>query len=204
MPQKKWCLIGLAVVLGLCLWAFTPASLTPAEEYAKATFTRPKRLASSSESFAIFIDGVDALANVPTVASHQKVMIGVVLPPGDVTRECEVILVVPRLPSQDPEGFEWMDFKCDPILALNKPVPTTLGDGRQFYSHTTFSLRPGEYMVRYYRQIIQGDPEKGPPRNEFVGQGRLLVTESESTEPTFVPLEDKKNSVRLYQPDNED
>ncbi len=203
MSKKTWSLVSAAVVLGLLLWAFKPAPLTPSNKYGKATFTRPTKIAASAKDIAISIDGVDAIAEIPSVPTNHKVSIGVVLPLG-VDRELEMIIVVPRLPSQDPDGFEWIDARCDSILPLNSPVPTTLGDGRQFYTNTTFCLRPGEYMVRYYRQIMNFDPEKGPSRNEFVGQSRLVVTESKSTEPTYVPLEDKKSIGRAYRPDDED
>ncbi len=205
MSQKTWRVVGLVAMLTLvvCWWAFRGKPSTPNEVYTKAAFTRPTRLAPSSGEFAVFIDGMDALAEVPTVASNQEIPIVVILPQDSAPGLLESIWVVPRLPSQDPEGFEWMDALCDLILGLPSPVPTPLGEGRECNTRGTFRLRPGEYVLRYYRQISNFDAEKGPPRNEFLGQGRLRVIPSESTEPSFVPLEDKKNIMRLFKPESE-
>ena len=60
---------------------------------------------------------------------------------------------------------------------------------------TTFHLQPGDYVLRYYRQFHHIDTER-VPRTEFIAEGRLRVTPSTSTEPSFIPLENKKRLIR--------
>lgn len=205
MSRKNLLLVGAAAILflALCFWGMKKP-ITPAQQHYRAAMTRPTQLAPSASEVSIYINGVDAFRDVPRVASHQKLNIGVILPASEGNHLADIMNVVPRLPSQGPEGFQWTDLLCDPVLSLNHPVPAVLGEGRQFYTSMTFCLPPGEYIVRYYRTITHFDPEKRPPVNEFVGQGRLEITASVSAENTYVPLEVKKNTFRLFDPVKEE
>jgi len=205
MSRKTYGVVGLGAMLAIAayLGIFSEKPRTPSEEQARAAFTRPTVLAPAAGDFGIFIEGVDALSEVPKVPCNELVSLMLALPPND-PQEVESIWIVTRLPSQGPEGFEWMDIHCDVMLGLNDPKPATLGDGRQFRMKAKFSLKPGDYVVRYYRQLSHFDPEKGPPRNEYLGQGRLEVTASKSESPSFLPLEDKRNTIHLLRPQSEE
>ena len=199
MSWKTWSVVGLGVVLAVYWGGLMRKRSTPSDEYTKAAFTRPTMLSPSSSEFGISYGGVDALSDVPKVESNQKVAILVHLPPCS-SQETEMIWIVPRLPDQGPEGFDWMDLSCEIRLVLSGARPPVLGDGRVV--EAKFKLSPGQYTLRYYREIVYIDGEQGPPQIEFMGQGQLQVTPSKSTEPTFVPLEDP-HRIQLYKPENE-
>ena len=208
MSRKTWGLVGLGTTLILALfwWAFRGKPLTPLEERTKIAFTRPTRLAPSSEEYSIFINGDDALKQIPSVPSNQKVSIAVFAPEDstpDIFKK-NLLLIIPRLSSQGPEGFEWMCTRCDLIVGLRNAPRPALGEGQAFKAHATFNLKPGEYVLRFYHQFGPFDAENGPDQTEFVGQGQLKVTASKSTEPSFVPLEDKRSMIPLMRPEDEE
>ena len=62
-----------------------------------------------------------------------------------------------------------------------------------------WKLRAGDYVVRYYRQTMSFDAEKGPPVTEFLGEGRLIVIKSKSDDSDcgYFPLSDRKNLIPL-------
>ena len=202
MTLGRFCL-AMVLILAVCWWAFRGKPMTPLEIHAKAAFTRSTRLAPLSKDVLIFIEGDDARKDVPTVTSHKNARMTVVLPQIEAPGLLEFLLVVPRLPSQDPDGFGFMDVTCDLILALNGAHRPVLGEGREFQVEGVFHLEPGEYVLRYYRDSRFFDGEKGPNQIEWIGQGRLRVLPSQSQEPYITPMEDQKNLIRLYKLDAE-
>lgn len=207
MSRKTLGVVGLCTALACAAWflMFKPQPMTASQEYAQAAFTRPTTPSTASQDFQIRIAGVDGLTAVPTVESCTKTEVEVILPqkPGQLI---EILFVVPRLPSQGEEGFHWMDTQgCDLLLALNR-------DGRpvEFHKNTTrrketFRLQPGEYVVRYYRQSNQADPEKGPPVTELLGEGRLVVIPPKSgvADCGLIPLSSDKHKIPLLLADEE-
>lgn len=201
MSRKTLGVVGLSAAIAFVGWflMFQPRPKTPSDEHADAAFTRPTTLSTASQDFQIRIAGVDGLTAVPTVESCTKTEVEVILlqKPGQLM---EILFVVPRLPSQGEEGFHWMDTQgCDLLLALQR-------DGRPVELHKnitrrkeTFKLQPGEYVVRYYRQAMDFDGEKGPPVTEFLGEGRLLVVQPKSgeTDCGLIPLSSEKNKIPL-------
>ena len=202
MSRKTMGVVGLGTASAFVIWflMFKPQVITASNEYGKAAFTRPTTPSTASKDFKIQIDGVDGLTAVPRVECCAKTTVEVILPqkPGRLT---EILFVVPRLPSQGDEGFQWMDTQgCDLLLGLNR-------DGRPVELHknitrmkAAFRLQPGEYVVRYYRQSINSDPEQGPPLTELLGVGRLVVVEPKSGEADcgLIPLSSEKEKIPLF------
>ena len=205
MTRKKYLTVGLGAILACVAYfaLFSKRPPTPSEQYAKAGFTRPTVLAPAAADFGLFINGVDALNQIPKVPSNTPVPFMVQLlaaPPYGY----QVLWIVPRTLEQGAEGFDWMDVTCDLFLALNDPKPAPLGEGLEFRDRATFRLEPGTYQVRYYRNLSHSDPEQGPPLNEYLGQGALEITASLSTEPSYRPLETKRNTIKLFRPESEE
>ena len=205
MSPKKIAVVGLGILLCVAgvWWALSSKTLTPAQQHAVAAFTRPVMPAPALKGFQVFIAGVDAIHETPVVESTRHVDMTVILPKNDAPGDLlDLLFIVPRL-DQSPEGFAWTDAQCDQMHGLNDPQPTPEGDGRSFAVQGAFNLKPGEYVVRYYRMISHVDPEKGPPWNEYLGEGRIQVTPTKSNAPSYVPLADKTKLIPLYSSDNE-
>lgn len=206
MSRKTLGLVGLFVVVVFIVywWSFRIKPMTPLEEHFRAAFTRPRQLAPVSNDILIYIGGDNAQDSIPTVISHQRVPVSVILPQDGVPGVLEFLRIVPRLPSQDPGGFDSMDVSCDLTLGLNWPHPPALGEGREFVTDAAFPLKPGNYVLRFYRERMFFDSEKGPTRFEWIGQGQLRVTPSPSHLPGVTPMEVQKNLIPLYQDESEE
>ena len=197
MSRKMWGVVSVVTMLTLavCWWAFRGQPSIPANDPARSMFLRPTKLAPSAAGFGILIDGIDALEEVPTVACNQKVSLTVISSEGRDPNAMNLFYIVQRLPNQGSEGLKWTDISCDLSMGLNNPRPTPLGTDWAFDLQATFRLRPGEYVLRYYRHFRNLRNEEELPRTEFVGEGRLRVIPSPSTEPSFIPLENKKTLI---------
>ncbi len=198
MTKKTWSVLGGIALLLVLAWLCMPRKKPSRnQEFADATFTRPSALSESAKEFTVKIEGVDGLHGVPTVACNTTTLIEITFPQ-PLTRDIHSILIVPRLPSQGEEGFLWEDVHCDLRFAL---------DSNSLISRNSLTYRveqnirwnPGEYVVRYYRQIIRFDAEQGPPLTEYLGEGHIRVeTLSPGDAVTGVtPLAEKKYLIPL-------
>lgn len=190
--------LGATLVVVMWLWLFRDKPSTPSQRYAKAAFTRPTYLSDLGKEFSIQIAGIDGLKGVPTIECGKKTTLDVTLPrkSGGVI---ESLFVVPRLTSQGDEGFRQMDVHCDLILALNRSSNPADPLKDDCHMRAEWKLRAGDYVVRYYRQTMSYDTEKGPPVTELLGEGRLIVVNSKADESNCgsFPLSDKKNLIPL-------
>lgn len=207
MSRKTWSIVGLGIIFLAAAWFLLSGHRprTPSDNYAKAAFTRPTILSNSANGFRVQIAKTDGIKDVPSVESGVSVSIEVTLPE-DQDPEIGFVFVVPRLLSQGAEGFYWIYPSCDHMLGLSKDGRTVKGAARTLKQKVKFNLRPAEYVVRYYLQSSPFDAEKGPPMTEFLGEGRLVVTNSKSgaADTSLVPLEDESQKIPSFRPSNEE
>ena len=177
MSRTAWGTLGWVIAVLLAVWVFFPLGEkpTPSEEYTKAAFTRPSVLPRLPTGFKVRVGDTDGLQAMPTVESGARVPFELTLPEID-DDESGLVFVVPRLPSQETEGFEWMDLNCDMMLGLNKDGRPSKQGRRTYRVQGKFDLNPDEYIVRYYLQLSKLNPEKGLPCTELLGEGRVRAS----------------------------
>lgn len=196
--SKKWTLIGTGVVL-LALFiglSMRPKPLTPRELSTRAGFTYPTTLALGIEDFRIVLNGVDAKNGVPEIPSGARFKARVTTMPID--RTFEGFEILPRLLEQEHDGYKSFDIRCDLLEGLSNGKNEK--DGMITYEFSEkFKLRPGDYVVRYYRSLKSFD-EDVLLKRELIAIGKLKIIPGPlPPEDAVVPLADKRNLLPMLE-----